>query len=128
MIKDASQEPRTRYVFAIVHKDMESVVGAGELNIRDFTNKNGEIGYIVNPDYWGKGLATDVANLLIDFGFSELKLHRIYATCDPRNIGSSKVLEKVGMTKEGRIRENLLIKGGWRDSLLYSILENEWQE
>ncbi|MBO1581594.1 GNAT family N-acetyltransferase [Bacillus sp. XF8] len=128
VIKDASQEPRTRYVFAIVEKDIERMVGAGELNIRDFTNKNGEIGYIVNPDYWGKGLATDVANLLIDFGFSELKLHRIYATCDPRNIGSSKVLEKVGMTKEGRMRENLLIKGGWRDSLLYSVLENEWKE
>ncbi len=104
MIKDASQEPRTRYVFAIVKKDIERVVGAGELNIRDFTNKNGEIGYIVNPDYWEKGLATDVANLLIDFGFSELKLHRIYATCDPRNIGSSKVLEKVGMIKEECVR------------------------
>ncbi len=128
VIKDASQEQRTRYVFAIVDKDMGSVVGAGELNIRDFINKNGEIGYIVNPNYWGKGLATDVANLLIDFGFSKLKLHRIYATCDPRNIGSSKVLEKVGMNKEGRMRENLLIRGGWRDSLLYSILESEWKE
>ncbi len=103
------------------------MVGAGELNIRDFTNRNGEISYIVNPDYWGQGIATDVAKLLIDFGFKELKLHRIYATCDPRNIGSLTVLEKVGMTKEGKIREHLLIKDGWRDSLLYSLLEHEWK-
>lgn len=52
-------------------------------------------------------------------------MHRIYATCDPRNIGSSKVLEKVGMTREGRLREDLLIKDRWRDSLVYSILEHE---
>ncbi|WP_325063431.1 GNAT family N-acetyltransferase [Gracilibacillus salitolerans] len=126
VINDANQEPRTRFVFAIVYN--ENMIGAGEFNIRDFTNKIGEVAYILNPKYWGKGIATDVAKLLIDFGFKELKLHRIYATCDPRNIGSSKVLEKVGMVKEGRIRENLFVKGGWRDSLLFSVLEHEWEK
>ena len=91
-------------------------------------DKIGEIGYILNPEYWGRGFATDVSKLLIDFGFKEYKLHRIFATCDPRNIGSSRVLEKAGMRKEGRIRENLLIKDGWRDSLLYSVLEHEWKK
>ncbi|WP_280771706.1 GNAT family N-acetyltransferase [Salipaludibacillus daqingensis] len=126
VIKDATEEPRTRFVFAIIYK--ENMIGAGEFNIRDFTNRVGEIAYIVNPDYWRKGIATDVAKLLIDFGFKELKLHRIYATCDPRNIGSSKILEKIGMIKEGRIREDLLVKDGWRDSLLYSVLEHEWKK
>ncbi|MFD1739762.1 GNAT family N-acetyltransferase [Bacillus salitolerans] len=126
VIKDATQQPRTRFVFAIVYED--KMIGAGELNIRDLTNKIGEVAYIVNPDYWGNGIATDVAKLLIGFGFKELKLHRIFATCDPRNIGSSKVLEKVGMIKEGRIREDLLIRDGWRDSLLYGVLEHEWKK
>jgi RimJ/RimL family protein N-acetyltransferase len=72
------------------------------------------------------GYATEVSKLLIEFGFETLNLHRIFATCDPRNVGSYKVLEKIGMTKEGRIREDLLLKDGWRDSLLYSILEQEW--
>jgi len=64
---------------------------------------------------------------VITFGFDTLKLHRIYATCDPRNIGSSKVLEKVGMAKEGILRENMLMKDGvWRDSFLYSVLKQEW--
>ncbi|MEH7086952.1 GNAT family protein [Neobacillus drentensis] len=122
VLVDSAIEPRTRYALAIINKEL---IGAGELNIRDIHNKKGEIGYIINPDYWGKGIATDVATLLIGFGFHQLKLHRIYATCDPRNIGSIRVLEKAGMTKEGRIRGDLLMKDGWRDSLLFSVLENE---
>ena len=125
VVEDSIKVPRRRFVFAIIYQ--EAMIGAGELNIRDFTNRAGEVGYIVNPNYWGKGIATEVASLLIDFGFNELNMHRIYATCDPRNIGSAKVLDKVGMTREGRIRDDLLIKDGWRDSLLYSILENEWK-
>jgi [ribosomal protein S5]-alanine N-acetyltransferase len=104
------------------------LIGVGEVNIRDRSNRNGEIAYIINPDYWSSGYATEAANILIAFGFTELKLHRLFATCDPRNIGSSRVLEKVGMTKEGRIREELWIKDGWRDSLLFSILEQEWEQ
>lgn len=126
VVEESTQEPRTRFVFAIIFN--ENMIGVGEFNIRDFTNKIGEVAYIVNPDYWGKGIVTEVATLLIDFGFEELKLHRIYATCDPRNIGSLKVLGKVGMTMEGRTREDLLIKEGWRDSLLYSVLEYEWKK
>ncbi len=124
-LDEARQTPRERYVFAIIYQ--ETLIGSVEIMIRDFTNKVGEIGYIVNPDYWGKGVATKSAQLVITFGFDTLKLHRIYATCDPRNIGSSKVLEKVGMAKEGILRENMLMKDGvWRDSFLYSVLKQEW--
>ncbi|MFC5602312.1 GNAT family N-acetyltransferase [Sporosarcina koreensis] len=126
VIIDAKKKPRSRFVFAITLRENEEMIGAGEINIRDYTNRVGEIAYIVNPQYWGKGYATEVAKLLIAYSFTDLKLHRIFATCDPRNIGSLKVLEKTGMSQEGRMREVLLIKDGWRDSLLYSILEQEW--
>ena len=126
IVEDSAKEPRTRFVFAIIYH--EKMIGAGEFNIRDITNRAGEIGYIVNPDYWRKGIATEVASLLIDFGFRELNMHCIFATCDPRNSGSAKVLEKVGMIKEGRIRDDLLLRDGWRDSLLYGILEHEWKK
>src|SRR5690625_2632729 len=128
VIFDAKKENRSRFVFAIILKENGKMIGAGEINIRDYTNRVGEIAYIINPEYWGLGYATEVAKVLIPFGFNQLNLHRIFATCDPRNIGSSRVLEKVGMIKEGRIREDLLIKNGWRDSLMYSILEQEWNE
>nr|WP_155591373.1 GNAT family protein [Lysinibacillus cavernae] len=125
VLEQATQTPRERYAFAIIYQD--TLIGAVEIVITDFTNKVGEIGYIVNPDYWGKGVATESAQLVLTFGFESLKLHRIYATCDPRNVGSSKVLDKVGMTREGLLRENMLMKDGvWRDSLLYSVLKQEW--
>ncbi|MFF4050393.1 GNAT family N-acetyltransferase [Streptomyces chartreusis] len=54
-------------------------------------------------------------------------LHRIFATCDPRNLGSARVLTKLGMTYEGRLRHTAWIRDGWRDSLTFSILEEEWR-
>ncbi|WP_260858119.1 GNAT family N-acetyltransferase [Bacillus sp. FJAT-22090] len=128
VMKDTKSTERTRFVYSIVDKESGKMIGAGEFNIRDSQNRSGEIGYIINPSFWGKGIATEVAGQLIKFGFTQLKLHRIFATCDPRNIASSKVLEKIGMIKEGRMREDLLLKDGWRDSFLYSILEEEWQK
>ena len=125
IINDAIKDPRSRFAFAVIFDNI--LIGTGEINVRDFDNRVGEISFIVNPDYWGRGFATDIATLLIDFGFKHLHLHRIYATCDPRNIASARVIKKAGMTKEGIIRESLLIKGGWRDSLLFSVLEYEWE-
>lgn len=125
IIQNAKEVPRTRFAFAVTVQDGSKVIGAGEINIRDVENRSGEISYIINPDYWGNGYATETAKQLLSFGFNMLKLHRIYATCDPRNAASARVLEKISMKYEGRMREVMLIRDGWRDSSLYSILENE---
>ena len=92
IIADSKRDIRTRFVFSIIEKENGRMIGSGELNIRDIINRIGEIAYIVNPDYWGKGIAREAAKLLIEFGFKELNLHRIYAKCDTRNIGSEKGL------------------------------------
>jgi len=123
---DAQHHSCTRFVYSVFLPDSLKVIGAGELNIRDIYHQTGEISYIIHPDYWGKGYGTELAKKLIEIGFSTKNLHRIYATCDPRNIASAKVLKKSGMTEEGRLREDMLIRDGWRDSLLFSILEHEW--
>lgn len=128
VLAEAKKDPRTRFVFAVVLKDNGKMVGAGEVNVRDIANKAGEISYILNPAFWGQGIATETAKLLLQYGFSDLSLHRIYAKCDPRNTASRTVLEKIGMLKEGLMRENLLLKEGWRDSLLYALLEQEWRQ
>ena len=60
------------------------------------------------------------------FGFGELKLHRLWATCLADNTASARVLEKLGMQLEGRLRENEWFKGRWWDTLHYAILEQEW--
>lgn len=125
-LADAKRNPRTRYMFVINKFEEDKVIGAVEIKISDIHNRAGEIGYILNPSSWGNGFATEAARLAVGFGFKVLNLHRIYATCNPENAGSIRVLEKVGLIKEGTMRHHLKMKGGWRDSHLYSILENEW--
>ncbi|HZG60434.1 MAG TPA: GNAT family protein [Anoxybacillus sp.] len=126
IIEDTKKNPRTRFAFAVIKNDSNEMIGTGELNIHSLHHKNAEIAYIINPAFWGNGYATEVADLLIQFGFANLGLHRIFATCDPRNVASAKVLRKVGMTFEGTLRENLLIRDGWRDSSLFSVIRHEW--
>lgn len=122
----AAARPRMHYVLAAVLRETGRVVGSGTLSVRGERLRSGEIAYIVHPDYWGRGPATEIAGLLLYLGFGRLGLHRVSATCDPRNVGSARVLRKVGMIHEGRHRHTLLIRDGWRDSDVYSILEHEW--
>jgi [ribosomal protein S5]-alanine N-acetyltransferase len=104
----------------------DDVVGMGELHIRNRKHGQGEISYVVHPRVWGRGIGTEIGRLLLAYGFAELGLHRIHATCDPRNTGSSRVLSKLGMTYEGHLRHTARIRDGWRDSLVFSVLEEEW--
>jgi len=128
LIEGAAKADRTQFAFAVIWKESGKLIGAGELSIQNPANRVGEIGYILHPDYWGQGIATEMAKLLIRYGFDEWNLHRIFATCDPNNTGSQKVLEKVGMVYEGRLRENMRMQNGWRDSMIFSMLEKEWKE
>ncbi|WP_199214432.1 GNAT family N-acetyltransferase [Streptomyces sp. BSE7-9] len=104
-----------------------AVVGMGVLHLRSHTQRQGEVSYIVHPEVWGQGVGTEIGRSLLSLGFDRWGLHRIHATCDPRNRGSSRVLEKLGMTYEGHHRHTAWIRDGWRDSLVFSILEEEWR-
>src|SRR5574342_183968 len=119
-----SSWPQQRFVYAV---EVDGpVLGVGELNIRSAPNRQGEISYLVHPSRWGQGIGTRIGRQLIQIGFEQLHLHRIFATCDPRNIASARVLRKLGMTQEGRLRQVMLIRDGWRDSQMFSILRHEW--
>ncbi|MGB8000403.1 MAG: GNAT family protein [Anaerobacillus sp.] len=125
IIEDASLNPRKRFAYVIL--EGESVIGVCELNVRDAANLYGEISYILHPDWWGQGFATEAATMLLSYAFDDLKLHKVSATCNPENIGSKRVLEKIGMVKEGLLREHLKMLNGWRNSLLFSMLDREWK-
>ncbi|MEU4205959.1 GNAT family N-acetyltransferase [Streptomyces sp. NPDC039022] len=118
-----SGTPQRRFPF--VARIGRDVAGMGELHVRSPKQRQGEISYIVHPRVWGRGIGTEIGRRLLAYGFDELGLHRIYATCDPRNLGSSRVLSKIGMTYEGRMRHTALLRDGWRDSLIFSSLEGE---
>ncbi|GIF19983.1 RimJ/RimL family protein N-acetyltransferase [Actinoplanes tereljensis] len=115
--------PQTSYPHAVLADDQ--VVGIADLHLRG--PSSGEIGYGIHPARWGQGLAGVAAQELLRQAFTERGLHRVYATCDPRNVASSRVLIKIGMRYEGRMRETMRIDDGWRDSDLYAILEPEWR-
>ena len=121
-----SQAPQTRYPYlACVGR---RPVGMGEVWVRQAGHRQGEIAYGLHPRCWGRGLGTALGRALLRIAFEELALHRVYATCDPRNLGSAGVIRRLGMTYEGRLRHTMLIRDGWRDSEIHSILEDEWRE
>ena len=120
------EQPRISYSFALVHQLDNKLIGSCRIQITNVEYKEGEIGYVLNRNYWNKGYMTEAAKKVVEFGFEDLGLHRVYATCDPANSGSYRVMEKIGMQREGYLREYKRFKGVWRDFLLYSILEREW--
>lgn len=86
-----------------------------------------EIGWVFHPRYYGCGYATEAAGALLRFGFEDLGLHRIVATCQPENHGSYRVMEKIGMRREGLFQQ-CIYRGAqiWWDELFYAILRAEW--
>jgi len=87
-----------------------------------------EIGYALVPSERGKGYGTEAAKTIVDYLFLSREVMRIQACTDTRNLGSQKVLEKAGFTKEGAMRKYLFLSGEWRDTYLYSIIREEWKE
>ena len=87
--------------------------------------KMAEIHYSILPKYWGNGYATEAVKALIKYGFEELNLHRIEAGVATENAASIRVLEKVGMLREGLKRKILPIRGEWKDNYHYAILDED---
>lgn len=124
--REAVARPRYQYHLGITSTTSNQLVGMARLGIKSPQHREGDMGYGLRPDRWGQGIATHAAALLLDFGFGQLGLHRIFACHHPENIASGRVLQKVGMLREGTLRENIFAHGAWRDSVLYSILDHEW--
>ena len=117
--------PRVEYELAIVLKAERKLVGGVGMRIKNVAQREADIGYVLNRRYWNQGIITEAARAMLDFGFGELKLHRIWATCHAQNTASARVMQKLGMQYEGRLRQNVLEKGQWRDTLLYAVLESD---
>lgn len=126
-IDHQQQEPRIKYQLAAVLKSNHLLIGNCGVRMDYIGAVEAEIGYELDPKYWNQGYATEAAHVIVDFGFSRLDVHRIWAGCVTENAASAHVLEKLGMRREGHFRENRYYKSRWWDSLYYAILEEEWQ-
>jgi RimJ/RimL family protein N-acetyltransferase len=99
--------------------DLASVTDAAD-------DRQAEIGFTVRPAFQGQGYATEAARLLLAYLFGDRGKHRVHAGCDARNAASAAVLERIGMRREGWLRESSWFKGEWTDDLLYAMLDREW--
>ena len=90
-------------------------------------HRQGEIGYILHPDYHGRGLATEAAEVMLRLGFEDLGLHRVIGRLDGRNLASARVLERLGMRREAHFVENEIVKGERTDEIVHAMLEHEWE-
>lgn len=130
MIMTQEDRPRVHYYFAITLKDKPIYpLGAAYISIRDQENLQGEVGYIMGVPHWKNGYATEATARIVEFGFRQLDMHRIYADeIITENIASVRVAEKLGMRREAHLRDYRYFQDRWWDTYTYAILEDEWWE
>lgn len=100
----------------------------GDVGLHHFfeQNRRCEIGYALASKHWNQGYATEALRAAIRYGFDALELNRIEADIDPDNIGSGRVLEKLGFRKEGYMPERWLVSGKFADTIIYGLLKRYW--
>jgi RimJ/RimL family protein N-acetyltransferase len=121
-LEQQRQQPRTRFQLAVTLKSDGRLVGNCGIRLSAAGSHEAEIGYELAPDEWGRGYATEAAQEIVRFGFEELGLHRIAAWTVADNVASARVLEKIGMTLEGRLRDKECYKGRYWDVLMYGMV------
>ena len=124
-IEDQQSGKRKEYQWSIRKNDDLEFIGLAGMRVYEERFKMGEIFYKLAPQFWGVGYATETAKALLNFGFESLHLHRIEAGTATENGNSIRVLEKIGMIREGQRRKILPIRGNWYDNYHYAILEDD---
>jgi [ribosomal protein S5]-alanine N-acetyltransferase len=113
-------------VFAVTLSSSGELCGACGLHVVS-AQQRAELGYWIGVPYWGRGFGTEAAHAVVEFGFNTLGLHRIHASHFAGNAASGRVLEKIGMLREGRSREHVRKWGGFVDLENYGLLAAEFR-
>lgn len=111
---------------AVTERASGAIVGAVALTIAR-AHRRAELGYWIAVEHWGRGYATEAARAMLDHGFGALDLTRVVAHCLTRNPGSWRVMEKLGMQREGRLREHVVKWDVPEDIWIYGLLRDEWR-
>ena len=102
------------------------MIGTCTLHQIHLQNRRAEVGYALGRPYWGSGYMNEAMHALVDYAFTNMKLHRLEADIDPRNEASAKSLERLGFQREGYLRERWIVGEEISDSALYGLLASEW--
>jgi len=112
--------------FAIVCKEDGRMIGTCGFTRLDPVNHSAEIGYVLSPAYWGRGIANEAVEIILRFAFCNLGVHRVEARYMPGNAASRRVMEKKGMVFEGVERDAIYVKGAYQDVGKCAILRSEY--
>ena len=124
-IDEAEKDPVFHYHYAAILKETNKIIGGCRVSC------DGSLCWVLPRDYWNQGFVAEMGKAMMQYGFVELKLHRLFATCDADNTGSHRLMEKLGMRQEGLFIEALpahkLSDRKYSDQLRYAILKDEWE-
>lgn len=127
-VRSQSDSPRHNWELAVIERNGDGAV-IGKVGLRQELPdpRDAKLWYVFRRESWGKGFAAEALRPLVDFGFRELGLHRVWVDIDPENVGSRRVAEKLGMRQEAHFVENVFLKGEWRDTVILAVLDREWR-
>jgi RimJ/RimL family protein N-acetyltransferase len=111
------------------HSNTEPATVIGDLTLwlRSAEHRQGEVGFVLNPEHQGRGYGHEAASALLDLAFDQLGLHRVYGRTDARNASSARLMQRLGMRQEAHLVHNEIFKGEWADELVFAILDTEWR-
>lgn len=115
----------THLYASVVLKSTGSIIGTGMIFNFDQEAKHAEIGYVLHKNFWGRGYGTEAVNLMSNFIFESLNLHKIHARVVDANIASIRVLERNGFKLEGRLKDYYFIEGMYYDGLFFGKLQSK---
>lgn len=122
----SNEQPRNKFQLAI-ELPSETLIGSCGVRVTSVEEKQGTFGCELSQAHWGKGYALEASRAVINFGFSDLDLHRIYAETNSENLAAIALAKKLGLRVEGELRENKWFRERWQSSTILSILESEWR-
>ena len=111
-----------RIQWGITLKSTDTIIGTIGYHRIEKENFRAEIGYMLHPQYWGKGIMSEAISVVINYGFREIKLHSIKAVINPENIASKKLLENFKFIQEAYFKENFFFEEKFYDSAVFSLL------
>jgi RimJ/RimL family protein N-acetyltransferase len=127
VIAGAHAELRLQWHFAAADAATGRYLGSCCLMVEHDCPSSAELGYWFLRQAWGKGYATESSAAMLDLGFRRLGLHRVWGKCHTQNAASAKVMEKLGMTYEGTLREHVWLRDHFRSSRIYGMLADEYK-
>jgi len=113
-------------MFAITEKESQLLIGLININLSE-PYKRGELAYWVGKQYWGKGYGTEAAKALLEYGFNQINLNKIFAASFTSNTGSWRIMEKVGLKYEGTLKQHVARFGQFYDVAYYGLLKEEFE-